>query len=237
MKYHYLLPLVAVAMAGVVREDTAAHEQVVLQGDHHDDSFWESIPGRQDVVTSIEDAIGRVGHTFDNAIDAITRTGRRVVDSLREGAKPVTNDSHHRKGRHQKSKETVWELIRDSRHAKRFAKLVKEFEDVRTRLDDKDKEYTVFVPTDEAFENLPEHEKPSREFLEKILEYHVVPGIYSAGRIMSTHTIPTVLQERELGKFAQRIRVSVRLFGIYLNFYSQLITADIVSLFPSNVST
>lgn len=226
MKYHHILPLVAVAAAAVVPQDLQDQTQLVLQDQRHHDSLWETLPGRQDIMHSIEHIADSIGQTLDTAMEALARAGGRLVGSLLDDLEPVEERRPRgKKGGHH----SIYDLIQNSRHSRRFARLVDEFDHIRKRLEDDRREYTVFVPTDEAFKHLPEHERPSREFLEKVLEYHIVPGAYSAGRIMNAHTIPTVMEERALGNFAQRLRVSVGLFGVHLNFFSKIIASNIVS--------
>jgi uncharacterized surface protein with fasciclin (FAS1) repeats len=227
MRYHHVLPLVALATAATV-PDRSGSQQALLRdssGRHHD-SLWESLPGRNtDRGSSFEDMLDTVGQSIDKVVEAIARTGRRVVGSLTDERRHGRGDGYHSRD----TNETLYDLIQNSRYSRRFAKMISEYDDLRERLRDERREYTVFVPTDEAFERIPENEKPSREFLEKILDYHVVPGEYSSGRIMAAHTLPTVLEERDLGHHHQRVRVSVGLFGIHLNFYSQLVASNIVS--------
>lgn len=89
----------------------------------------------------------------------------------------------------------------------------------------------MFAPTDKAFAKIPHHgdHKPSKEMIKKVLEYHVSPEFYPAGRVLVSHTIPTALKE-SFG--AQRLRVGLGLKGLAVNFYSKVIAVNIVS-FPS----
>ena len=91
--------------------------------------------------------------------------------------------------------------------------------------------YTVFAPTDKAFEKIPDHgKKPPKELIEKALKYHVSPDFYPAGRVVVSHTIPTILEEEGLGGDAQRLRVSLGLRGLAVNFYSRIVAVDIVRI-------
>lgn len=91
--------------------------------------------------------------------------------------------------------------------------------------------FTVFAPTDKAFEKIPKHKEPSKEFIKKLLLYHVSPDFYPAGRVLHTHTIPTLYKEPALGSddFAQRLSVNIGFKGLTLNFYSRIVAIDIVS--------
>jgi len=89
----------------------------------------------------------------------------------------------------------------------------------------------VFAPTDSAFEKIPEHApKPSKEDLKKILLYHVSEEFFPAGRVLVTHTIPTLLSVDTLGIGPQRLGTEIGLKGLTVNFYSRIVAIDIVSL-------
>jgi uncharacterized surface protein with fasciclin (FAS1) repeats len=88
--------------------------------------------------------------------------------------------------------------------------------------------YTIFAPTDEAFEKIPEHhKKPSKEALKSVLLYHVSDDFYPAGRVLHSYTIPTLYEpEKNLGH-KQRLTVRVTLKGPTINFYSRLVAVNI----------
>jgi len=127
------------------------------------------------------------------------------------------------------AKVTAYELICLGENTREFCDLINQYPSVRKKLNDFDSSLTVFVPADTAFENLPqlrsEHLLP--EFLRKMIRYHVVDDIYSLDRVMSSHTIPTLLNESSLGYRPQRVRVSVDLSGIDLNFGSRITQSGI----------
>lgn len=94
--------------------------------------------------------------------------------------------------------------------------------------------YTVFAPTDKAFEKIPKHHhKSSKELIKKVLSYHVSADFYPAGRVLVTHTIPTIVSEESLGGEPQRLRVGLGLKGLAVNFYSRIIAINIVSSLPT----
>ncbi|KAK2929309.1 FAS1 domain [Fusarium oxysporum f. sp. vasinfectum] len=97
---------------------------------------------------------------------------------------------------------TTYELIAKSNYTKKFFKL--------------------------AFEHIPHHhkDKPSDEFVEAVLNYHLGIGEYPASRILFTHTIPTTLKEPWLGDKPQRLRTSVGFSGVRLNLYSKVIAVN-----------
>lgn len=78
-----------------------------------------------------------------------------------------------------------------------------------------------------AFEKIPEHHEPSEEFLRAILEYHVSPDFYPAGRVLATRTIPTLLTSDALGGKPQRLATQIGLRGLTVNFYSRIIAVNV----------
>lgn len=133
------------------------------------------------------------------------------------------HDPHH----HQPNK-TVYELIASSKYTTKLAKLINEYPDLVKALNGTAANFTVFAPTDKAFEKIPEHHKPSKEIIEKILSYHVSTDFYPAGRVLVSHTIPTLLKEEALGGESQRLRVGLGLKGLAINFYSRIVAVNIV---------
>ena len=134
---------------------------------------------------------------------------------------------------HPRSNKTVYELIASSNYTTKLAKLINEYPDVVEILNGTAANYTVFAPTDKAFEKIPEgDDKPSAELIKKVLAYHISPELYTAGHLLGSHTIPTTLGEKSLGGQPQRLRVSFGLRGLAVNFYSKVIAANIVRLYP-----
>lgn len=91
--------------------------------------------------------------------------------------------------------------------------------------------YTVFAPTDKAFEKIPKHpdHEPSKELIESILKYHVSPDFYPAQRVLVTHTVPTLLESDSLGSEPrpQRLAFKINLKGLTVNFYSRIVAVNI----------
>ncbi|KAL0260539.1 hypothetical protein SLS55_004228 [Diplodia seriata] len=158
---------------------------------------------------------------------------------------------------------TVYELIAKSKYTTKLAKLINDDPELVKLLNGTTANFTVFAPTDKAFEKIPKHGKePSKEFIKKVLLYHISPEFYPAGRVLHTYTIPTLYKEPALGgdDFAQRLSVNIGFKGLTLNFYSRIVAinifgtngvihgldtilipppkaADIISLLPGEFST
>ncbi|KAK7416290.1 hypothetical protein QQZ08_012064 [Neonectria magnoliae] len=189
----------------------------------------------------IEDARSNVASSFDEAIDFLSSGIENAIRTAEEKASEEFNGLFGKDSSrgssfgydsdfidHDKSNYTILQLISESNYTKEFYKLVKDHKDVVKLLNDTDNEYTLFVPIDKAFEDIPEGgKKPSDEFIESVLDYHVGLGSYPAGRILTTHTIPTSLKEKLLGGNAQRLRTSVGLSGVRINVYSKVVGANL----------
>ncbi|KAI9869183.1 MAG: hypothetical protein M1830_005457 [Pleopsidium flavum] len=123
---------------------------------------------------------------------------------------------------------TVYQLIAESKYTTKLAKLISEYDDLVQLLNGTAANYTVFAPIDSAFEKVPEDApKPSKELLKKVLTYHVSSEYYPAGRVLVTHTIPTLLRGEELGGEPQRLSTNIGLRGLTVNFYSRIVAVDI----------
>jgi uncharacterized surface protein with fasciclin (FAS1) repeats len=152
-------------------------------------------------------------------------------DSAVEKPEHPHHPPHHKHPHHShKPNKTIYELISSSKYTTKLAALVDEFPDLVEVLNGTAANYTLFAPTDKAFEKIPKgHKKPPKELIKKVLAYHLSPEFYPAGRVLVTHTIPTALGEDSLGG-AQRLRIGLGLLkGLNLNFYSKIVAINIVS--------
>lgn len=165
---------------------------------------------------------------LDSAISAVEDID--IFDHPHEKP-PHHGNPHHPKNPHhghEKPNRTVYELIASSKYTTKLAKLINEYPDIVDALNGTKANYTVFAPTDEAFEKIPDHhKKPSKELIKAVLQYHVSPDFYPAGRVLVSHTIPTTLDESSLGDEPQRLRVGLGLKGLAVNFYSRVVAVNI----------
>lgn len=98
---------------------------------------------------------------------------------------PHHGPPHRGRGPHRKSNMTVYQLISTSNYTTKLAKWVDEYPDIVKALNGSESNFTLFAPTDRAFEKIPEDApKPSKEVLKKILSYHISPkcGLSAAHR-------------------------------------------------------
>lgn len=141
---------------------------------------------------------------------------------------PGHRNPHHG---YKKPNETIYQMIQQSKYTTKLLKLVDEHPDIVNFLNSTNHNITLFAPTDDAFDKIPEHhKKPSEELVQKILQYHVVPDSYDAKRLLlERDTVPTALVSEELGGYPQRIRTSLGLKGLKLNFYSNINAGNILA--------
>jgi uncharacterized surface protein with fasciclin (FAS1) repeats len=105
--------------------------------------------------------------------------------------------------------------------------------------------YTIFAPTDNAFNNLPtglmncllENEKNNGDALKKLLYYHVINGQFSTTdlRIMDGINVPTLLlledtattEEEGAGK-KEKITINISdIYGLMINESAKILTSDV----------
>lgn len=126
----------------------------------------------------------------------------------------------HHPPHHGPPNQTVYELISKSKYTTKLAKAIDEFPDLVDLLNGTTANFTVFAPTDRAFEKIPEHApKPSKKFLKKLLTYHVSPDFYPAGRVLASRTIPSALNAEDIGGNPQRLATEIGFKGLTVNFY------------------
>lgn len=147
------------------------------------------------------------------------------------GKKPK-HPGHHGPPHHGgKPNATIYELIASSKYTTKLAKLIADDSELVAVLNSTKANFTVFAPTDSAFDKIPKDApKPDKDFIKKVLLYHVAPGLYPAGRLLFAHTVPTLYNETLLGDKPQRLVAKLGLRGVSINFYSKVVAVNIVSL-------
>lgn len=242
-----LLPLAAVASA-IVIPDAQVLADIPIEKHHHqgrplepvagggDDSsphaWLDWLPSTDAVTATVHDVFDTLSSSIEHALYDVKSKFETEFEHLLDEADEIAGDRPPHRG-HKPSNLTIYELISKSKYTTKFASLVNEYDDIVALLNSTSANYTLFVPVDEAFKHIPEDKKPSRDFVEAILKYHIGLGLYPAGRVLVTHTLPTALDEPLLGDKPQRLRTSAGvLSGVRVNFYSKVIAIDIVGFSP-----
>ncbi|ATZ53713.1 hypothetical protein BCIN_09g05010 [Botrytis cinerea B05.10] len=219
---------------------------------HAENSVKDAIAFSENAFDNAIDILSEAGQKAQNVIECHHSMSKFDISGWLESAISTVEDidifdhphekpphhgkpPHHPKNPHHghgKPNKTVYELIASSKYTTKLAKLINEYPDLVDALNGTATNYTVFAPTDKAFEKIPEHhKKPSKELIKAVLEYHVSPDFYPAGRVLVSHTIPTALKEGRLGDEPQRLRVGLGLKGLAVNFYSRVV---VVNIFGTN---
>jgi len=243
MRFTQILPLLPVASAWVITE-AEVFEKIENTGKASQQFLESAFESTQNVL---DDAIGKAVASAQRVGDGLYHKVHKAgydAESWMEGSPyfdetqyEITDDHHHHHPphhggphhppHHHKSNLTIYQLISNSKYTTKLAKLIDEDEELVKILNGTKANYTVFAPTDVAFEKIPDHgKKPSKEFIKEVLLYHISPHLYPAARVLHSYTIPTLYTPKRLGN-PQRLTVRVTLKGPAINFYSRLVAVDI----------
>jgi len=208
--------LLAATAAALVTPNKGRGQQISLFGGQEKPSeqnavqtWWDALPNAGSLLSSVEERITKsIRHSkLDNFLALVDAEDEDEEDD------PHAHPPHGGHGKHGHPGDpdkTIYELIKDSKHATKFAKLIEEHDEIKQLLDNTEHNYTLFVPTDRAFDHIHrghhggkdgdndddddhKHKKPSKEFLLSFLKYHIAPGLYPVHRIRAVRTIPTTL--------------------------------------------
>ena len=198
------------------------------------ESLGSAFQAAEDSFAEVKDEISELG---SSAISSMEDFVEEVMTSPHPFCHEAMGESadrpHHPHHPPHESEYTIYQLISKSKYTTKFAKLVDEY-DFTDLLNKTAANITVFVPSDKAFEKIPDHgKKPPKEFIEALLKFHILPETYPAGRIFGSHTLPTLLDGDKLSESPedtpQRLSVKLGLKGIYLGAYNRITYRDIVS--------
>lgn len=240
-----VLPLAALSIAFVV-PDQNVMSLIAIESHQSSGSILNSLPTKDRILNEAEITSSKIakcsknaidhaieyaadaGHDFSRKLEETAANTKSWLDSEYTSFDRPGGHGHH--GHHgQKPNLTVYELIAKSEYTTKFAELINDYDDLVELLNGTAANYTVFAPINKAFEGIPEDApKPSKEDIKNILQYHVSSEFYPAGRILTTHTVPSSYVEESLGGRLQRLSTNIGLRGLTVNFYSRIIAIDIV---------
>jgi hypothetical protein len=202
MKVTHILPLVSLATAIVIPEEhvfQSGRQMVVSTQNALDAALGKTIETVKSVGDNVFHKIHQAGCDVDSWLEGSSFDQELEEDPHHPHHPPHDGPPHHGPPHHGKPHHghdgkpnlTVYELISKSKYTTKLAKLIDEYDDLVQVLNGTN--YTIFAPTDAAFEKIPEHaHKPSKEFLKDLLLYHVSDDFYPAGRVLHSYTIPTL---------------------------------------------
>ncbi|KAI0458537.1 FAS1 domain-containing protein [Xylaria acuta] len=199
----------------------------------------ETLSSWRDALRSrLDEALEALDHTKKHAEEVLDDVAGDATYIIRDANDyfPIISadepdhghDHAHWPGHHPSTNLTVYQVIQASNYSKKFAALVNDYPDIVDLLNSTEANVTVFVPIDKAFEKLPgNHHDLPKPWVEEIIKYHILPGFYPARHVFASHTLPTALKGPALAGRPQRLRASVSIFGLKLNFYSHAVGLDL----------
>merc|ERR1712230_309278 len=224
MKFTQILPLAAVSSAFVLPSQEQLQDVAVEANHRGQEWYGDALKEKNELLESfkqhyedVEDTTKSAWSDFykssksviDDAFDYASETADGLKDKAYDASSQVESwlrtegddlydsfdDHHDGPPHHGPPNQTVYQLIAESKYTTKLAKLINKYDDLVETLNNTAANYTVFAPTDKAFAKIPEHApEPSKEELEAVLKYHVVDGFYPAGRVLASHTAPTLLK-------------------------------------------
>jgi uncharacterized surface protein with fasciclin (FAS1) repeats len=224
----FVIPEGSVQAALRTGDDAAAAPAPAVEQNHHDAAWLTFLPGKDTLVSAYDETVDYVTSTVDKAANSLHDW---VDEAIASGVHADDGDGghhhHHHHDDYDYAGHTIYEAITSNEHTKHFAKLVNERPHLVELLNSTKTNSTLFVPIDDAFERIPDDDKhkPSKEFIDDLLLYHVGLGNFPVGHVLDTHTFPTHLEEKLLGGEPQRLRVRVGFTGVRVNFYSKVVKA------------
>ncbi|KAL8685014.1 MAG: hypothetical protein Q9224_006017 [Gallowayella concinna] len=243
MKLSNILPLAALSTAFVLPEQQLFSE-LAVESHRSADTAFDKLPSKDQVLDKIEHSVEKLSdefdkvvkcskHALDSAIDYAAETGNQVSNKVQkagfEASSWMESTSHlGLNNHHDKPNQTIYQLISTSKYTTKLAAAINEYPDLVVLLNGTIANYTFFAPVDSAFEKIPDKApKPSKEFLKKVLLYHLSPEFYPAAKVLVTHTVPTALTVDTVGIGPQRVSTNIGLKGLTVNFYARIIAIDI----------
>ena len=118
---------------------------------------------------------------------------------------------------------TVYETLANLRCTTNFFDLLDEYPELSSALNDGKGHYTVFAPIDAVFAKPRERRS---QYTIEVLQHHIIPHDFPISRILSTPTIPTLLQPNQLNG-PQRLRLGLSLQGLTINRDARVTTGNV----------
>jgi hypothetical protein len=131
------------------------------------------------------------------------------------------------------SSQTVWDFMKQDLNISHFAKLTEDIPGVVDGLTSLKGQFTVYAPTNEAFEReqLP-YDTPSFGWM-MLVGYHMGFGALSPEALREKTTVPSFLHADRFFKYKQRIRTQPAPDRLTLNFRADVMGFPIVSIEPT----
>ncbi|KAI8822459.1 FAS1 domain-containing protein [Fimicolochytrium jonesii] len=127
---------------------------------------------------------------------------------------------------------TIVDRLRDDKRFSKFVEVLERERGLRDDLGNRDKEMTVFAPTNEAFKHMEEgmhmcSGTKGKMDMKQIIMYHVAPDADIMSDMMHAGAlIPTGLRLKSLGDRHQRMRVFKFHNEMWLNMHARIVDMD-----------
>lgn len=100
---------------------------------------------------------------------------------------------------------TAWDLINNDSNISTFAKILGEFNDLVEALKIPRAKFTIYAPTNEAFEKEGLAQDLPWFYWKFLVGHHMGPGAYSEDTLLSMNTVPSFVNADIFSKYRQRI--------------------------------
>ena len=173
----------------ILDEVVAKKDHVVSEASSMFESYFNAAKEKsRDAWTHItETSSNALDQAFDKAQDVSESAQDKVydaasgvqswIDSAMDQVHDTVDHDHrkpHHPPHHGKPNMTVYQLIAESKYTTKLAKALSDYPDLIDALNSTKANFTVFAPTDKAFDKIPMHgKKPSKEMIKAFLSYHV----------------------------------------------------------------
>ncbi|EEP79649.1 predicted protein [Uncinocarpus reesii 1704] len=121
---------------------------------------------------------------------------------------------------------TTYQLMSSKKETSLFANIISQFEDIVDLLNSTEKNHTVLAPRTQSLEKVVNCHPP-KEYVKKFVQYHILEEPKTLSGIFHTRTIPTLLEQDELGDHAQRISTQFGVTGLTINYISRIVKPNL----------
>ncbi|PLB48455.1 Fasciclin domain family protein [Aspergillus steynii IBT 23096] len=121
---------------------------------------------------------------------------------------------------------TVWELIRNDNRTSTFANILGQFTGIAGGLNAPKAQFTVYVPTNEAFEQEKFAEDLPIFYWMYLVGYHMGPGAFTREMLSRMNTAPSFVFADIYQKYRQRISLHGLSNRLSFNYRAHYATAD-----------
>ena len=124
---------------------------------------------------------------------------------------------------------TVWDVIKNDNNVSTFAKILGEFDDIVGGLRAPRAKFTVYAPTNEAFEKETFAQDLPWFYWKFLIGYHMGAGAFPKETLLSMATVPSFVNADIFFKYRQRISTQLESGELLFNRKANCVGPNIVS--------